>query len=241
MIFILKKKSFFVLIFVVISAIILSSMLVNINIVNLISNDKFTVIVDAGHGGEDGGAVGIDNILEKDLNLLYAKDLKSYLEFLGYNVIMTRETDTSIHDLDAKTIREKKSSDLHNRLKITESVKNALLISIHMNKYREEKYSGSQIFFGGKNEKSKTLAEIISKNFKLQVNPENNRETKQVGKEIFLIYNSDIPTVLIECGFISNKNETELLKTKEYREKMMMSVALSVMEYEKSLGELDEN
>ena len=154
---------------------------------------------------------------------------------------MTRESDISIYDQNAKTIREKKSSDLNNRLKITKGVKNSLLISIHMNKYREEKYFGSQIFYGGKNENSKKLAEIISKNLKLQINPENNREIKQVGKEIFLIYNSDIPTVLIECVFISNKNETELLKTKEYREKMMMSVALSVMEYEKSLGELDEN
>ncbi len=241
MIFILKKKSFFVLIFVIISAIILSGMLININSVNISSDDRLTVIVDPGHGGEDGGAVGIDNTIEKDLNLLYANDLKDYLELLGYNVIMTRDKDIAIYDKGCTTIREKKSSDLHNRLNMTKNIKNAIFISIHMNKYPQEKYYGSQIFYGGKNEKSKVLGQIISDNFLKYIDSENKRELKQVGKEIFIVYNSQIPTVLIECGFVSNSNEIKLLKTKEYREKMMMTAALSVIEYEKSLGESNEN
>lgn len=241
MVFILKKKSFFVLLFIVISVIILNTLVVNITNVNTDKNDEFTVIIDPGHGGEDGGAVGINNIIEKDLNLLYAKDLKAYLEILGYNVIMTRDTDTAIYDTDAQTIREKKTSDLHNRLDMTKNVNNGIFISIHMNKFPQEKYFGSQVFYGGKNENSKFLGQIITDNFLKYVNPNNSRALKQVGKEIYIIYNCKIPSVLVECGFISNQKETELLKTKEYREKMMFSLALSVKEYIESREVYNEN
>lgn len=241
MIYIMKKKSFFVLIFVIISVIILNALVINITNVNVEKNDEFTVIIDPGHGGEDGGAVGVNNIIEKDLNLLYAKDLKSYLEILGYNVIMTRDTDTAIYDEGAHTIREKKTSDLHNRLDMTKNIKNGIFISIHMNKFPQEKYFGSQVFYGGKNENSKLLGQIITDNFLKYINPQNNRPLKQVGKDIYIIYNCEIPSVLVECGFISNQKEAELLMTRNYREKMMYSLALSIKEYKERREVYNEN
>ena len=129
------------------------------------SSEARTVILDAGHGGEDGGAVSDDGVIEKDINLSIALKLRDILEVSGYNVIMTREKDIAIYDDDAETLREKKRSDLHNRLDIIEknSGENTIFVSIHQNKFPDSKYHGTQIFYSKHDPKSMDLATAVRK------------------------------------------------------------------------------
>ena len=125
---------------------------------NASANDLPVILLDAGHGGEDGGA-GENGVQEKDVNLAVALQLREFLEMSGFRVVMTRETDVSIHDDSASTIREKKVSDLHNRLKLIEQYPGCTFISIHQNQFEQSQYHGAQMFYSKNDERSKLLAE----------------------------------------------------------------------------------
>ncbi len=189
------------------------------------------IIIDAGHGGADGGAVADDNTQEQYINLDIALKMNDILTELGYETIMTRTDDNSIHDPDAQTIREKKVSDLHNRLKIIQSNPDSIFVSVHQNHFSESKYSGTQVFYSGNNPKSENLAQMIQQNVKELLQPENKRVIKESGDSIFLLYNSEVPSVLVECGFLSNLEETEKLKNEEYRLQMAEAVCKGIIEY----------
>lgn len=179
-----------------------------------------TIIIDAGHGGEDGGTVSADGILEKDINLKIAQYLNKKFIDNGYKTIMIRNEDKLIYDSGAATIKEKKKSDLHKRTAIANDTENSILISIHQNHYSESKYYGAQVFYSGNNYESELLAETIQSTIKNTLQPENNRQIKKSGSEIYLLYNSKIPTVMVECGFLSNDNEAKLLNKDEYQRKI---------------------
>ena len=198
---------------------------------------SFTVILDPGHGGLDGGAVGINGVVEKDVNLSIALELRALLEAAGYSVVMTREEDVSIHDQTAKTVAEKKRSDLKNRLKLTEDYPDSIFISIHQNRFSESKYSGAQMFYGKNHPESKVLAEILQQSIVSLLQEGNTRQVKPAGKELYLLYHSDRPTVLAECGFLSNPQEEALLNTEEYRRKMAFAIFSAVLKY---CGQLPE-
>ena len=189
------------------------------------------IIIDAGHGGADGGAVADDNTQEQYINLDIALKMNDILTKLGYETIMTRTDDNSIHDADAKTIREKKVSDLHNRLKIIQSNPDSIFVSVHQNHFSESKYSGAQVFYSANNPSSENLAQMIQLNIKELLQPENEREIKESGESIFLLYNSEVPSVLVECGFLSNREETEKLKNEDYRLQMAQAVCKGIIEY----------
>ncbi len=189
------------------------------------SMNNFPVfVVDAGHGGLDGGASTSDGMLEKDVNLEIASKLDQALRFFGYKTVMTRSEDISLHDADAKTIRAQKTSDLHNRMKIMESTPNAVLISIHQNHYSEAKYSGAQVFYAPGSERSKALAQNIQQSVASQLQPDNTRQIKPSGASIYILYKAKIPAVMVECGFLSNYNEAQKLKTSVYRTEMALAV-----------------
>ena len=190
-----------------------------------------TIIVDAGHGGIDGGAVGADGTIEKGINLSIAKHLEQTLRALGFEVVMTRTEDTLIGNNNAKTVREQKSSDIKRRLQMTEQYDNALLISIHQNKYSVEKYYGAQVFYSPNGEQSKQLAELIQQSVVTRLQPENERVIKPSGKEIYLLYHAGIPSVMVECGFLSNRAELQKLKTEEYQHQMSFSIACGILDY----------
>lgn len=190
-----------------------------------------TIIVDAGHGGIDGGAVGVDGTIEKGINLAIAQNLEQTLCALGFDVVMTRTEDTLIGNNSAQTIRERKSSDLKERMKITERYDNALLVSIHQNQYSVEKYSGAQVFYSQNDEQSKQLADLIQRSIVSRLQPENERETKPSGKEIYLLYYAKIPSVMVECGFLSNRAEVQKLKDAEYQRQMSFSIACGILDY----------
>ncbi len=199
--------------------------------VNTETNDYPVIIIDAGHGGVDGGAVADDGTVEKELNLDIALKLNELLISKGYKTILTRDGDYSIHDESADTVRKKKVSDLHNRLEIINSNKNAILVSVHQNYFTESKYSGTQVFYSPNAPESSVLADCIQKKVVSQLQPDNTRQIKQSDSSIFLLFNSQIPSVMVECGFLSNKNETNKLKDEKYRQQMAEAVCDGIIKY----------
>lgn len=190
-----------------------------------------TIIIDAGHGGEDSGAVGVDNILEKNINLSVSLYLKELMEMSGFRVLMTREEDISIHDSDAETTKEIKVSDMKNRLKIYNSSDNNIIISIHQNKFTESQYYGAQMFYSENDSRSKEMAECIKNAFVCFLQPENKREIKKAEKSIYLLSNTSNPAIIVECGFLSNSDEAHLLNTEEYQKKVAYTIYCGFLEY----------
>ncbi len=197
-----------------------------------------TIIIDAGHGGIDGGTHSYDGTLEKNINLNIALMLREILINLGYSdIVMTRELDKSIHSDGVQGIRNQKISDIKNRLGIIESHDNALFISIHQNYFTQEKYSGAQVFYSKNNPESEKLAQSIRLSIINNIQKDNSREIKQSGKEIYLLNNTDAPAVMVECGFLSNRKEADLLKTEEYQRKIAFFIATGLIDYLKSTEE----
>ena len=197
------------------------------------SNVNYKIVLDAGHGGEDGGAVGQDGIVEKDINLKIALKLKDLLQAAGYDVVMTREEDEAIYDDSAETLREKKRSDLNNRVKIIEknSDSKTIFVSIHQNKFPNPKYFGTQIFYSKNDDKSQKLAVSIKESVVGFLQSQNTREIKPANKKIFLLNKAQIPAVVVECGFLSNEEEARKLSSSSYQSKMAFSIYCGIINY----------
>ena len=191
--------------------------------------NNVTIVLDAGHGGEDGGAVA-NNIIEKDINLSITKELAKIFKATGFNVVMTRNSDNMINT-EGDSIASKKVSDMKNRLEIFNESDNNVVISIHQNKFPQEQYYGAQVFYSCNDESSSLLAESIRDTICDFIQPENNRQCKETTKDIYLLYNSKVPSVIVECGFISNVNEANLLKNKEYQRKIAYSIFIGYLNY----------
>ena len=190
-----------------------------------------TILLDAGHGGEDGGAVGVDGIVEKNINLSIAQDLRDLLVMNGYTVVMTRDSDISIYDAGMETLREKKVSDLENRLGLMKEYPGCIFISIHQNQFGSPVYSGTQVFYSPNSQTSQELAQIIQQHAKEDLDKENNRTIKEVGDEIYLLWNAPTTAVLVECGFLSNPEEAYKLVDEEYQKRVAFMIFDSLNEY----------
>ncbi len=191
------------------------------------------IVIDAGHGGEDGGASGEDGTKEKDLNLLVAQSLADILTAAGYDVRMTRTDDRLLYDLygDLTDYKgHKKTYDLRNRLRFTEEAGADLLISIHMNKFPQPQYSGLQVYYSPTAPESRTVAEVIRNYTKLYLQPENERETKAATSSIYLLHRIQRPAVMVECGFLSNEEELSRLKDEIYRRQLALVIACAAAE-----------
>lgn len=193
--------------------------------------EKPVIVLDAGHGGMDGGCSTADGVPEKGINLNILLTLRDMLKISGYDVIVTRDTDTSIHDKGIEGIANQKSSDMDNRLEIFNQYSDAICISIHQNQFTDPKYSGAQMFYSDSNSENERLARTLQSNFVENLQPENEREIKLCGKELFLCYFSKNPTVMVECGFLSNPQEAELLKTEEYQRKVAFTIFSGINEF----------
>ncbi len=189
-----------------------------------------TLIIDAGHGGEDGGAVSDSGVLEKDVNLVIANDTADLLTILGFDIIKTRSEDISLAN-DETTIRLRKVADMKKRLEIFNSSENNVILSIHQNKFTDSKYFGTQIFYSPNNRNSEILAKNIKFTVKQLLQPENERECKKVGSEIYLLKNTYNPAVIVECGFLSNNNECQKLTDNIYQKQMAYSIVCGFLEY----------
>ena len=191
------------------------------------------IVIDAGHGGEDGGASGEDGTKEKDLNLLVAQALSDILTAAGYDVRMTRTTDCLLYDLYGDLTDytgHKKTYDLRNRLRFTKEAGADLLISIHMNKFPQSQYSGLQVYYSTNAPKSRIVAGVIRNYTKQYLQPQNERETKAATSSIYLLHRCDIPAVMVECGFLSNEEELSRLKDETYRRQLALVIACATAE-----------
>nr|WP_319488098.1 N-acetylmuramoyl-L-alanine amidase [uncultured Caproiciproducens sp.] len=194
------------------------------------------IVIDPGHGGEDGGATGKSSSLEKDINLAIALNLEKLLKSSGFRVVMTRTTDISVCDDHLGTIRERKVSDIHNRLKIIEEQGDCIFISIHQNFFTDSRYSGAQVFYSKKNDSSKDLAESIKSRVVGLIQPKNTRETKPATSSIYLLWNTNVTAVMVECGFLSNDSEAVKLNDKIYQQQMAFSVYSGLLDYLHSIA-----
>lgn len=190
-----------------------------------------SVIIDAGHGGFDGGASGAGGIVEKDINLSIAVKLQEYCRLYGLDVIMVRTEDTDVSGKSGGSLSDRKKADMKNRLRHTVDNPNSIFISIHQNKFPESKYWGGQVFYGVEHEDSPELAKILQKNIRSMLQPDNARETKKATKDLYLLYYSKVPSVIVECGFLSNPDEATKLSTPEYQQKMAYCIFTSIVEY----------
>ena len=195
------------------------------------TENRPVIVLDAGHGGEDGGAVGVNGVEEKTVNLAIALFVREKLEAAGYPVKMIRETDTAVGDTTLSTLNERKRSDILYRTQIVNETENCIFVSIHQNFFEQSQYSGAQMFYASTNKKSESLARSLQNSFVQFLQPENTREIKQCGKELFLCYYSENPTVMAECGFLSNPDEAALLNTEGYQNKVAFTLYSGIMNY----------
>jgi len=189
------------------------------------------VVIDAGHGGADGGCVSVDGTPEKGINLSILQTMRDTAALMGYDVICTRESDVSIHDEGVTGLSKQKKSDMDNRLAIINKYPNAVAVSIHQNQFTDPKYSGAQMFYSSTDSRSEQLARSLQSSFAEYLQPDNKREIKLCGKELFLCYYSENPTVMAECGFLSNPEEAALLNTEEYQEKVALTLFNGIARY----------
>ena len=187
---------------------------------------KKTVIIDPGHGGIDVGTVGIDGSLEKNINLSISLDLYDYLMVSGINAVLTRDGDYEVYRAGEKRTK----SDLYNRMDFINSVPNSILISIHQNHFENEAEWGTQVWFSPNDEISPTLADKILQSVKENIQPENKRENKVSDNSYYILYKAQKPSVMVECGFVSNKNENNKLQDKEYQKDMAYSILAGICE-----------
>ncbi len=196
---------------------------------NTIPAGQWVIVIDAGHGGEDGGTSNAEGtVLEKDLNLDIAEKLYALLCANGIPCKMTRTADELLYDKSSDYQGRKKQQDLSTRREIAEATENALFLSIHMNSYPAPQYSGLQVWYSANNELSKIVAETIQSNAKSILQPENNRQVKPAGSNIYLLDRLQCPAVLVECGFLSNPEEAQKLSEESYREELAYLLFISL-------------
>lgn len=200
------------------------------NVSNTYLNKRKTIIVDAGHGGFDGGAM-VNGVFEKDINLKIALNLKDCLSMIGYDIILTRKNDDAINT-KGTNIRTKKISDMQNRLNIMKNYPEALFVSIHLNIYENSAINGAQVFYSNNDLLSNNLARSIQRSIKNNLQKNNNRQIKMAQKNVYLLYNAPIPACIVECGFLSNSLDFKNLTNENYQKKMAISIFCGIINKE---------
>ncbi|MDR0293158.1 MAG: N-acetylmuramoyl-L-alanine amidase [Oscillospiraceae bacterium] len=192
----------------------------------------YTPVIDPGHGGPDGGTESVSGIQESRINLEIGLKTDLIMRFLGLHTAMTRDTDVSIHDVEAVSLRDMKTSDLRNRVRLINGTENGVLLSIHQNYFDQSQYYGAQVFYSGA--KNKTFADVMQETLRLALDPANDRKSKPTNS-VYLLNNVTRPAVLIECGFLSNPGEEALLRSEKYQRKVAMAVCQGFLSYTKEI------
>lgn len=198
------------------------------------TKEKKAVIIDAGHGGMDGGATGINGRLEKELNLEISNKLAAIMNLYGFDVTMTRTEDLSLGEDAPKGKR--KMTDLVKRLECANTNPDAMFVSIHMNKFPQQACRGLQIWYSPNTDSSRRLAEIVRNTVLRDMQNDNTRECKKAGSSIYLLDRMKNTSILIECGFISNSEECLSLCDNTYQQKLAASIASGIVDYNKNVG-----
>ena len=204
-----------------------------VSVLNSNTNITYPVLIlDAGHGGADGGAISVTGGKESEINLTITKKAEYLAAFFGIKTAMTRDSETIDYPENCATIHEKKVYDTKSRVELINSANNPVLISIHQNKFDDSSVSGVQVFFGN-NEKSSNLADSLTENLKSFVKTV--RNPKQISDSIYIFKHISCPAIMIECGFISNSSENSLLNYNEYQNKLAISIISGYLSYENEL------
>ncbi len=188
------------------------------------------IVIDAGHGKPDEGAESSNGTTEAETNLKIALKVQNLLEQSGATVLLTRSDENAIYDLDSKTLKEKKISDIHNRVKIGNESSADIFVSIHLNKIPQEQYWGWQCFYKNGDEKSIALAKSLQSNLNEAIQKENKRQVMKLDT-VYLMKHVEIPISIVECGFLSNAEEEKLLLTDEYQDKLAWGIYNGIMDY----------
>lgn len=224
-----KKIELGMAILLLLSAAMLSrrevSLLAGSNAVGTVNEN--CIVIDAGHGGDDPGKIGINGVLEKDINLIIAHKLKMLLESQGYEVVMTRSSGEGLYRAGSRNM---KVEDMQKRCAIIAEAMPAFTVSIHQNSYPEEYVKGAQVFYFGQSKEGELLAGRIQDSLASRLNPENRREEK-ANESYYMLKKTPTPTVIVECGFLSNSEEAELLNTEPYQDKVAWAVMMGVVQY----------
>lgn len=194
------------------------------------TSDKPVIVLDAGHGGLDSGAVGKNGTLEKDVNLSVVKRLQQLLELSGFRTVLTRSEDISVYDAGVEGIRNQKLSDMDNRLELIQSYPDSIFLCIHQNNFTDPAYFGGQMFYNNNNPGNRTLAQLMQNRF-AQLQPGNDREIKLTGDELYLLKSNKNPSLMIECGFLSNPDEEAKLSTTEYQQQLAFTIYSGLLDY----------
>lgn len=189
------------------------------------------VIIDAGHGGEDGGAIGNNGAYEKDINLVIAQKLNSKLKSLGIRSVLTRDSDILLYDKTSDYEGKKKKLDLLARKEFAEEYENAIFISIHQNSFPKKQYRGFQVYYSPNAPESKLLSLLIENSVKSSLQPDHTRPSKEGDSSIYLLDKLYCPSVLIECGFISNPEECSLLCQESYQNALCDSISDGIIDF----------
>lgn len=188
-----------------------------------------TVVLDPGHGGADGGAVGRSGTLEKSINLEIALKTASFLRLFGVPVVLTRTDDRSLHSADAKTLRQQKAEDLSRRAEITRSQSMPIYLAIHQNYFEDTVTHGAQTFYGAQNPHGQLLAELLQTDLKTALGDENSRKAAPNPNRNYLLEHLQCPAVIVECGFLSHPDEEKRLNNPNYQSKLACSIAVGAL------------
>ncbi len=191
-----------------------------------------TVMIDAGHGGEDGGAKGPDGILEKQINLVVSEKLEHIMNLCGVNTDMTRRSDDALFFDERSSLRKRKVADIKKRVEKIQNTPQVTLISVHQNSFPQDNCKGAQVFFSKSNANSKLLANNVQSALKAGIDENNRRVEKQNDKTIYILENVNCPAILVECGFLTNHEEAKLLKKDTYQTKLAMCIAAGFLRYQ---------
>lgn len=211
----------------------LSIFFMDVHLKTVISNhvssvkDSYTVVIDAGHGGFDSGKVGVDGTLEKDVNLIIAKKLEKLLTAADINVLMTRNEDLGLYDENSSN---KKRQDMTARASLMNQADADCIVSIHQNSYTESTIDGAQVFYYTDSDSGKNLASLIQKELITDVDPSNHRSEKS-NSSYYLLKNVSAPIVIVECGFLSNWEESKKLVDDAYQQKLAWAIHMGILQY----------
>ncbi len=230
MFLIIKKKWLILFVIGLISILLVTICFIGVKIKSVnsysVANAKFTVVIDAGHGGIDGGSVGKSlGAIESELNLAYAKNLAKQLNSMGINTILTRSNEEGLYDINAKSL---KKSDMKKRKEIIENANPTLVVSIHMNSFSSPRARGAQTFYKKGNEQGQQLAQSIQN--QLKTNIEYGKSSSKIG-DYYILNCTNIPSVLVECGFLSNPDDEKLIVSNDYQNKICYSILSGIIAF----------
>lgn len=189
------------------------------------------LVLDAGHGGMDGGAVAEDGTMEQDINLAIVRKCEAFAGLFGLHTMLTREDGNSIDYDPEQSIRANKVADIHARVRITNSVRNPIFLSVHLNKFTDSSYSGAQVFWSKNNPEGQLLAQQIQSTLTRGLSPVRERQAKQAADSIYLMKTLTCPAVIVECGFLSNAEEARLLAQDDYQKRLALCIIDGCLQY----------